>query len=75
MRLSQFTELIEDEFGADFAKVIANDTSLIALRDRTPNELIADGEDPGLVWKAICEQLGVPKERWHGKPKLKRHAE
>ena len=75
MRLSQFTDLIEDEFGADFAKVITHDTSLISLSDKTPKQLLSEGEDPGLVWRAICEQLGVPKERWHGKPKIKRHAE
>ena len=75
MRMSQFTELIEDEFGAAFAKVITHDTSLITMRDKTPRQLLAEGEDPGVVWRAICEQLAVPKERWHGKPKIKRHAE
>jgi hypothetical protein len=75
VRLSQFNELIQDEFGSEFSKVIIHDTRLGALGDKTPKQLLELGEDPVLIWRAICEQLGVPKERWHGKPKIKRHAE
>ena len=75
MRLSQFHELVEDEFGSDFSKVVLADTRLIALADQTPNQLLAAGVDPLEVWRAICQQQGVPKSRWHGKPKIIRHAE
>lgn len=75
MRLSKFHELVEDEFGPDFSKVVLADTRLIALSDETPNELIGKGVEPQEIWQAICEQQGVPKERWHGKPKIIRHAE
>lgn len=75
MRLSQFSELIQDEFGPDFAPVVLSDTRLGKLGDKTATELISSGEEPAVIWRAICEQLQVPKDRWHGKSKIKRHAE
>jgi hypothetical protein len=75
LKLSQFHELINDEFGAGFSGVIASDTRLTELRDATPNELLSQGEDPREVWLAICRHLDVPKERWQGKLVTKRHAE
>lgn len=74
MTLSRFQELMQDEFG-DFAAVVLSDTRLDSLRDRTPNELIALGEDPRDIWLAICTQLNIPKERWLGIPKTPRHAD
>lgn len=75
MKLSRFQELVEDEFGPDFAAVVLSDTRLDELADRTPNELLAGGEDPKLIWQAICRQLAVPSERWQGINKTPRHAD
>lgn len=75
MKFSQFQFLLEDEFGAGFSSVVLNDTRITELADLTPRQLLDAGEDPKVVWLAICSQLGVPKERWLGKPKPKRHAE
>lgn len=75
MKLSQFHELLIDEFGADFAQVLLHDTRLTQLSDLTPKELISLGEDPKDIWLAICSSQGVPKDRWHGKPKTMRHAD
>ncbi|MDG2497023.1 MAG: DUF3046 domain-containing protein [Aquiluna sp.] len=75
MKLSQFRQLAEDEFGAAFAAVVLKDTRLTERSDKTPMELISEGEDPKDVWTALCSHLGVPKERWHGQPKTKQHAE
>ncbi len=74
MTLSRFQELMQDEFG-DFAAVVLSDTRLDLLRDRTPKELIALGEEPREIWLAICTQLNIPKERWLGILKTPRHAD
>lgn len=75
MKLSQFRQLVDEEFGPSFAAVVLADTRLTEKSDKTPLELIAIGDDPKEVWLAICSHLGVPKERWHGKTKTKQHAE
>ena len=68
MRLSQFQELMNDEFGESYAAVLQADLTLIPLGERTAEQAIAQGEDPKDVWLAICTAMDVPKERWTGKP-------
>ncbi|MFM7013895.1 MAG: DUF3046 domain-containing protein [Actinomycetota bacterium] len=77
MRLSKFHELIADEFGAAESKVLLADFALLELGDKTANTLLAQGEDPGVIWLAICRAQGVPKERQAGldKKAKNRHAE
>ncbi len=60
-----------DEFGQAYAQVIIDDLVLGALGDRTAAVAIKAGDDLRVVWQAICEANGVPKDRWHGKTKLK----
>ena len=76
MRLSQFHELMADEFGPQ-APVIFKDLALFELGDKTAAELLSLGEEPKIVWLAICRAQGVPPERWSGldKKAKKRHAE
>ncbi|MEN9748720.1 MAG: hypothetical protein RLZZ603_1412 [Actinomycetota bacterium] len=71
MRLSQFSELMNDEFGAPYARVLLDDLVLGSLNDLTGAQALAAGVDPREVWQAICRQNGVPAERWHGKSKPK----
>jgi hypothetical protein len=71
MRLSQFQNLMTDEFGQAYAQVISKDQVLGALGDRTADAALAAGEDPREVWLALCEANNVPKERWAGKPQAK----
>lgn len=75
MKLSRFYELVSDEFGPGFSQVILNDTRLTEFQDKTPQQLIALGEDTREIWFAICRSQQIPAERWHGKPQTKRHAE
>ena len=65
MRLSQFQELMNDEFGSEYAAVLLRDLALTELSDLTGAKALAGGEDPKNVWLAICKVTGVPKERWH----------
>ncbi|MEN9970416.1 MAG: hypothetical protein RLZZ229_624 [Actinomycetota bacterium] len=72
MRLSQFREYMNDEFGSAYAAVVAQDLVVSQLDDSTANQALARGDDPALVWLAICEALAVPKQRWHGLPQDKK---
>ncbi|MEY4742613.1 MAG: hypothetical protein RL672_1363 [Actinomycetota bacterium] len=72
MRLSQFNQLMSDEFGAAYAQVILRDLALTEFKDATGAAAIAAGEEPREVWFAICRANGVPKNRWHGFDKKKR---
>ncbi|MEY4499772.1 MAG: hypothetical protein RL319_760, partial [Actinomycetota bacterium] len=45
MRLSQFSELMVDEFGQDQTNYLLQDLVLGELADRTANQALADGED------------------------------
>ncbi len=69
MRLSQFSELMVDEFGQDQTNYLLQDLVLGELADRTANQALADGEDPKDIWLAICRATSVPKSRWHGQMK------
>jgi len=69
VRLSQFTELMVDEFGQEQTNYLLQDLVLGELSDRTGNKALADGEDPREIWLAICRVSGVPKARWHGQTK------
>lgn len=71
MRLSQFNDLMNDEFGAPYATVLLQDLVLGGLGDRTGAQALAAGVDPRAVWLEICKQNEVPAERWHGKNKPK----
>ena len=68
---------MHDEFGAGYAGVIENSLTLLELGDRTAALALAQGEDPKVVWQAVCRANEVPKSRWHGKlkPTKKQHAE
>lgn len=77
MRLSQFHELMADEFGKPQSEVLIRDLALFELGDKTASVLLAQGEDPRQIWLAICRAQQVPKERWTGldKKAKKQHAE
>jgi hypothetical protein len=77
LRLSQFQELMTDEFGKSQARVLIRDLALLELGDKTAASLLASGEDPRQIWLAICRVQQVPEERWTGldKKAKKQHAE
>jgi hypothetical protein len=77
MRLSKFRELMNEEFGEQYASVLIRDLVLRDLSDRTAEACIRDGEDLREVWLAVCRAENVPEARWHGTNKntKKRHAE
>ena len=67
MRMSDFWRLMDDEFGAAYARSLARDHVLGALGNRTPLQALASGVKPREAWLALCADMDVPMERWLGK--------
>jgi hypothetical protein len=61
VRLTVFWELMRAQFGETYAESVAKDQVLATLGDRTVNQAFADGEDPKIVWRAVCETFDVPQ--------------
>ena len=72
MRLSEFKELMADEFGRGYGEVIVRDLVLSSLDDQTGQQALSAGVEPRAIWLAICQANAVPKERWTGKPATKK---
>lgn len=66
MRLSEFRRACAEEFGADYAGVLLRDHWLASLGG-TPNDALERGVPAREVWAVLCEDLGVPHERRHGR--------
>ena len=66
MRLSSFWQLMADEFGAGYSRVLARDLVLELPEHRTAAEAIEAGVDPRTVWFALCRAQDVPESRWWG---------
>ncbi len=65
MKLSEFQNAVDDEFGA-FGRVLLRDTVIVELGNRTPNEALEAGVPTREVWLALCRAQEVPVARWHG---------
>ncbi len=64
MRYSEFWELVDGVFGP-LGRTLAADQVIGALDDRTAGRALADGEDPMVVWRALCDAMEVPPaQRW-----------
>lgn len=64
MRLTQFQELIDEEFGRVRGGSMLVDHVLTDLAGQTAAEAIEAGVDPRDVWRALCRDFEVPKTRW-----------
>jgi hypothetical protein len=63
MRLTEFWARMREQFGEAYAESVAKDFVLSGLGSRTVNKALANGEDPKIVWRAVCEQFNVPEIR------------
>lgn len=48
------------QFGDVYVESVAKDYVLSILDGRTVNKALADGVDPKVVWRAVCETFNVP---------------
>ncbi len=58
---------MDDEFGAGYSRVLANQLVLAALGGKTPTVALADGLAPKAIWLAVCDMQDVPLERRLGR--------
>ena len=64
MRLTEFHELVERQFGRVRSQSLLIDHVLTALDGRTAAQAIEDGVDPRDVWRALCADFDVPRDQW-----------
>ncbi|WP_291313767.1 DUF3046 domain-containing protein [Corynebacterium sp. UBA2622] len=62
MRLTEFHQLVEDEFGPGKARWVV-DSQVLPEYGATAEEMIEKGIDPRWAWEALCEAFDVPPER------------
>jgi hypothetical protein len=60
VRLTEFWARMKEQFGDVYAESLAKDYVLSSLGERTVNKALADGEDPKVVWRAVCDTFNVP---------------
>ena len=60
MRLTEFWERMERQFGKAFADTVARDQVLGDLGNRTVNQALAAGTDAKEVWRAVCDAYDLP---------------
>jgi hypothetical protein len=60
VRLTEFWARMKEQFGDAYAESLAKDYVLSNLGERTVNKALADGEDPKVVWRAVCDTFNVP---------------
>ncbi|CAN3128473.1 DUF3046 domain-containing protein [Mycobacterium sp. smrl_JER01] len=64
VRLTEFQELVEGQFGAVRASSMLMDHVLTSIGGRTAAQAIEDGVDPREVWRALCADFDVPRDQW-----------
>jgi hypothetical protein len=63
VRLTEFQELVEGQFGSVRASSMLVDHVLTGF-GRTAEQAIEDGVDPRDVWRALCADFDVPRDQW-----------
>ena len=64
MRLTEFQELVECQFGPVRGASMLVDHALTAFGGRTAAQAIEDGVEPRDVWRALCADFDVPRDQW-----------
>jgi hypothetical protein len=61
VRVTEFWELMREQFGDSYAESVARDFVLAGVDGRTVAQALADGVEPKTVWRAVCEAFDVPE--------------
>ncbi len=64
MRLTEFQELVDGQFGRVRGGSLLVDHVLTQLGGRTAAQAIEDGVEPRDVWRALCADFDVPRDQW-----------
>jgi len=62
VRLTVFWDRMRAQFGERYAASVAKDYVLAGVGGRTVDQALADGVDPKIVWRAVCEAFDVPEK-------------
>jgi hypothetical protein len=65
VRLSEFWERMTEHFGAAYVRSVAQDQVIAGLGGHTVEQALAAGDDPKLVWRAVCEHYELPVAARH----------
>jgi hypothetical protein len=63
VRLTEFRDLMNGEFGPVRAAALTRDHVFAALGDRTVEQALEAGIEPRRVWLAVCDAYDVPPAR------------
>jgi hypothetical protein len=63
VRLTEFRDLMNGEFGPVRAAALTRDHVFAALGDRTVEQALEAGIEPRRVWLAVCDAYDVPPSR------------
>ncbi len=64
MRLTEFRELVDAQFGPVRGASLIVDHVLMKLGGRTAAQAIEAGVEPRDVWWALCADFDVPRDQW-----------
>ena len=64
MRLTEFHERVDAQFGSVRGTSLLVDHVLTRLGGRTAAQAIEAGFDPRDVWRALCADFDVPRDLW-----------
>ncbi len=64
MRLTEFNELVEGQFGRVRGASVIVDHVLTGFDGRTAAQAIEDGVEPRDVWRALCADFDVSRDQW-----------
>jgi hypothetical protein len=63
VRLTEFHQLVREEFGQMRGDALLVDHVLLSLGGKTAAEAIEDGREPREVWRELCVEFDVPPQR------------
>lgn len=63
VRLTEFHELVREEFGQLRGDSLLVDHVLLSLGGKTAAEAIEAGQEPREVWREMCAEFDVPPSR------------
>jgi Protein of unknown function (DUF3046) len=64
VRLTEFHELVENQFGSVRGPSLLVDHVLTGFGGRTAAQAIEGGVEPRDVWRALCADFDVPRDQW-----------
>jgi hypothetical protein len=58
-----FWDRMHAQFGESYADSVAKDQVLTGLGGRTATQALAEGIEPQIVWRAVCDTFELPESR------------